>query len=889
MSATGAQTGLSGSEQIIIALRTIESLGGVAQMQDIYRAVENHLGGNELSDQGKASLRRLISHEAVRAGYLFPYDADNPGWRITNKGRQFIRDREGNNASQLQGRGREQKVRGIPIEALGLSIRVYNALRRAGIATIEQLAQLQDEDILAIRNIGSLAFQEIREKLRGILPEILEGSEQSEHGILSAHCMAWEREPLASLKLNAATLTALKRSGITTVAELIRAILGLGGELSRVVGVGPRRRLEIYERIAEFELNQPINPSHFEGGKVSIQNLNLTTEARSYIESLGIGSFPVLYHRMRDKPSHGSRKEEILQIEIRAKMIAYVALLAWESETGRDLFEEPDRQGALIEDEEEDAHPWLDEDGLALLFTGWMDSLGPRQQVVLNKRYGLNGEKMTLQEIGEELGVTRERVRQLQARALRKFERAILASCYGDMAHHNPSAKGLSLSPLYKLLSTYVQFGIREDHLYELVKRELQIDLSLRENRNGLILRAMKYARVGFRKEALAPIWCNERSVDKTELRLAVEMIDRLLTRDHTNPMSEAALLTEAIANGLAPSLRSPETFRKCLELCSTIEEYGVGIFQGKFEHLQRWRDQAERILRARREPLHYKQIAQEIIEKSESVKKKQVGIRHIVNEMARDDRFVPIGKSGYWALKEWGVEQGKILDLMKKCLEEQGRPLTQDEIYYYVDDRRPVSESSIALYLGNSEEFVKVGLDEWALSSWPEAKELKTWDALGVAEYIEEVFTEQGVSIMTFAELRERLLAAAGVTARRAQGMLNQSLAIRTYRTAIGGELMAEFQPDYRELLEKRAQRPRKKETLGHRIARIVRDILEDAPDGCLTLREIVDHLVVELERPRHTFYGYISKFEFIEKTEDETSGRIVVCLIESENQRKG
>jgi RNA polymerase sigma factor (sigma-70 family) len=40
---------------------------------------------------------------------------------------------------------------------------------------------------------------------------------------------------------------------------------------------------------------------------------------------------------------------------------------------------------------------------------------------VLQARYGLDGEQQTLREIGERLGVSAERVRQLEQRALEKL------------------------------------------------------------------------------------------------------------------------------------------------------------------------------------------------------------------------------------------------------------------------------------------------------------------------------------------------------------------------------------------------------------------------------------------------------------------------------------
>ena len=47
--------------------------------------------------------------------------------------------------------------------------------------------------------------------------------------------------------------------------------------------------------------------------------------------------------------------------------------------------------------------------------------LGTRERAILMLRYGLEGEILTLEQIGRRLGVTRERVRKLEARALRKL------------------------------------------------------------------------------------------------------------------------------------------------------------------------------------------------------------------------------------------------------------------------------------------------------------------------------------------------------------------------------------------------------------------------------------------------------------------------------------
>ena len=54
-------------------------------------------------------------------------------------------------------------------------------------------------------------------------------------------------------------------------------------------------------------------------------------------------------------------------------------------------------------------------------------SLNPREQFVLTHRFGLNGaEKKTLEEIGEIEGVTRERIRQIEAKAMRKLRTSLM-------------------------------------------------------------------------------------------------------------------------------------------------------------------------------------------------------------------------------------------------------------------------------------------------------------------------------------------------------------------------------------------------------------------------------------------------------------------------------
>jgi RNA polymerase nonessential primary-like sigma factor len=86
----------------------------------------------------------------------------------------------------------------------------------------------------------------------------------------------------------------------------------------------------------------------------------------------------------------------------------------------------PDSEKTLVETladhNAEDPADIIQDNNIRDSIDGWLNQLPEKQREVLARRFGLRGHEMsTLEEVGEEIGLTRERVRQIQVDALKRL------------------------------------------------------------------------------------------------------------------------------------------------------------------------------------------------------------------------------------------------------------------------------------------------------------------------------------------------------------------------------------------------------------------------------------------------------------------------------------
>ena len=63
---------------------------------------------------------------------------------------------------------KKEKVLEMSIEELELSVRSFNCLKRAGIATVEDLTNKSETDMMKVRNLGKKSFDEVTAKLHSL-------------------------------------------------------------------------------------------------------------------------------------------------------------------------------------------------------------------------------------------------------------------------------------------------------------------------------------------------------------------------------------------------------------------------------------------------------------------------------------------------------------------------------------------------------------------------------------------------------------------------------------------------------------------------------------------------------------------------------------------------
>ncbi len=319
-----------------------------------------------------------------------------------------------------------------------------------------------------------------------------------------------------------------------------------------------------------------------------------------------------------------------------------------------------------------------------------------REKEIISRRFGLNGTKETLEQIGEMLSITRERVRQLEKAILIRLQITAEENQIPELA----AAEKI-------LIRNLTEMG-RVAKLTDLADKVYDKETTARE-------RAGIYFIATFAK-SLTIVEENDRYnvaigiAEYGNSKVIRERVDEIVktVREHKKPMTLDEL--DEVLNYEHPDhIRAVASISKLLATLNGL----WGLAKWPSVNPKNIRDKIFVVLEAEKKPMHFSEIAKRIRESN--FKRKNVTVQAIHNELIKDPRFILIGR-GIYALSSWGYKKGTISEIIKSILEKAGEPLSREEIVKHVLHVRKVKETTILLNLQNKELFKKVGKNSYTL-----------------------------------------------------------------------------------------------------------------------------------------------------------------------------
>jgi hypothetical protein len=311
-----------------------------------------------------------------------------------------------------------------------------------------------------------------------------------------------------------------------------------------------------------------------------------------------------------------------------------------------------------------------------------------REREIVARRFGLFDRKETLEQIGEMLGITRERVRQLEKSVVTRLKAATEQGSVPHVAEFQRNIIELleasgQAARISDITAKLVADPSRLEQARVAFLAQLSPDLAV-INEDDFF-----YYSVGVKK-------VRDEKALKTAVTKLIEVIKQL---GEPRPIEEIATAANIADASQAAALASTSK-----QLASLNGRWG--LVKWPMVNPKNIRDKIYVILKEHGKHMHFNEIADAI--KDSDFKRKDVTTQAIHNELIKDKRFVLIGR-GIYALKEWGYQKGTVADIISEVLREAGQPLHRDEIVNRVLKSRFVKETTILLNLQGKPQFKRV------------------------------------------------------------------------------------------------------------------------------------------------------------------------------------
>jgi hypothetical protein len=313
-----------------------------------------------------------------------------------------------------------------------------------------------------------------------------------------------------------------------------------------------------------------------------------------------------------------------------------------------------------------------------------------RAREVLTRRFGLgaDSERETLESIGDRTGITRERVRQIEAAGL-------------DVIRSSKAFK--EASNAFSEIVRYI------DSLGAIVSEDMLLSLLGKDEKTRNRFRFFLMLDASFFRERETKDFLARWHVDHATAKRIHDALSKLYVSLSDNEvMSEGELMDHFLEElkDVNDAYKNEEVLKRWLALSKHIGNNPLaewGRATAPAIRIKGVRDYAYLAIKRHGAPMHFSEVAKAI--GSLFSKKAHIATTH--NELIKDPRFVLVGR-GLYALTEWGYTPGVVRDVIRETLEKTG-PLKKDEIIKHVKKARFVKDNTILVNLNDSRYFKRL------------------------------------------------------------------------------------------------------------------------------------------------------------------------------------
>jgi len=318
-----------------------------------------------------------------------------------------------------------------------------------------------------------------------------------------------------------------------------------------------------------------------------------------------------------------------------------------------------------------------------------LSNLAPRAYEVVVNRFGIttDGERKTLEAIGQKYGITRERVRQIENGALvliRKSEAFKSEKAVFEEIKKLIHSMGAIVSE-HEFLNHISKDKITQNHIH--LYLTLSDDFTKHKED------------VNFKTR-----WSVDSDISE-KVHKSLKSLFENLSNDEL--VSEGELITRFLeeVKELSEQYKNEEIAKRWLLISKTLKKNPLGEWGKSTSSSIKTRgvkDYAFLMMRKHGSPMHFREVAKAVADTFE--KKCHTATCH--NELIKDPRFVLVGR-GIYALSEWGYKSGVVRDVIKELLKKNG-PMTKDDIVDQVMKERYLKKNTILVNLQNVKYFKK-------------------------------------------------------------------------------------------------------------------------------------------------------------------------------------